>query len=102
MSTRFKAAVVSSVLATVTPTGTAGALLPDVSRATADTECAPFPTDPLAPVPVSGATVTGVPTGAPSTRNCTLATAVSPDADAASVTEPWPAAPSVGAVTTTA
>ena len=63
------------VLSTVTDTGAEVAWFPAPSVARAVRRDVPFALPPVAHSAVNGAVVSGPPSGAPSTRNCTLATA---------------------------
>jgi hypothetical protein len=73
-------------------------VLPLVSRATADTVCAPCVARRVFHEAEYGAVVSSEPTFAPSTLNCTPATPRSSDAVARRVTVPPTTAPSAGAV----
>src|SRR5262249_19325466 len=62
------------VLATVIETAAAVAVLPEVSRATAESVCAPFETVVVFQFSEYGVLVTSTPRFVPSSRNCTPAT----------------------------
>ena len=88
----------TAVLARVTTTPADTILFPAASRARAVSVCCPFATPAVFHVTEYGAVVSSAPSGAPSTRNCTPATAMLSEAFAVTVTDPDTVAPPAGAV----
>src|SRR5262249_37715349 len=92
---------VGARLSTVTEIAAVVAVFPDVSRARACSVCVPFDAVVVFQEKLYGELVSSVPSGLPSSKNCTPATPTSSDAFAATLTVPETVAVEVGVVMAT-